>query len=499
MSGQKKGGNNTPSVSVSNVVARTIVEDVQSVANVESPFKVEISPKISGRIAFLQAREGDAVTAGQVLLQIDPSDLQGAVLQQQANVAEARARLSQAKMTQQSTTVGVTSQIQQQEAILQSARATLNQVQQNYSAQLAGAQAQITSAQSAVANAVANKEKESASLRNAQSKYERSLTLYKQGFIAAQDLDDARTAVDVQKSVVDASEKQVESANSQVDVQKQNASIVRQKGLADIAAGKASVSAAQAALRTAQANRSQTPAYQENLAALQSQVDAALAQLNQSQARIADTTVKSPIAGTITARKADPGALASPGSPVLEVQFLDWIYVTATLPLESGSVIRAGDDVNITLDALPGKTYTGPITNLNAVADPQSRQFGIKVRVSNLQHVLRPGMYGHVSIITRTIPAKVVAPREAIHTADDGTSTVVVVDDKSVAHIRTVTLGARDSKGVQVLTGVNPGENVVVLTFNQLKDNQKVRLSSPTEQAGSGTKSGRKGKKPTKQ
>jgi HlyD family secretion protein len=269
----------------------------------------------------------------------------------------------------------------------------------------------------------------------------------------------------------------VSSAQSQVQVQEQSLLIAKRKGLADIAAGKAGVDVGKETLRVATANRSQSPAYKQNLDALQSQVTAAVAQLNQAQARLADTVIRATIAGTVTARKADPGALSSPGSPVLEIQSLDWLYVTATLPIEFSSEIHAGQTAEIRIDELRGKLFSGPITNINPAADPQSRQFGIKVRLNNPTHAVRPGMYGQVKIVTGDVDAKVVVPREAVQTDSDGHTTVTVIDKDSIAHVRPVTLGVSDAQGVQILSGVRAGEKVVVLTYTLLKDGKKVSVS----------------------
>ncbi len=468
-------------VRVALATSRVLVQSVQAVGSVESPYKVEISPKTAGRIKYLQVREGDRVTPGEILIKIDPSDLQGAVIQQEANVAEAKARFAQAKISESSTNVGVASMVDQQRASLTSVEANMAQVQQNYRAQVATAEAQVSAAKSALSNAKASLNKENATLSNLQIKYDRTLYLYKQNFIASQDVDDARTAIEVQKDAVAVAEGQVAGAQSQVQVQEQNLLITKRKGLADIAAGKAGVDVGKETLRVARANRSQSPAYQQNLDALQSQVTAAVAQLNQAQARLADTVVRATIAGTVTARKADPGALSSPGSPVLEVQSLDWLYVTATLPIDFSSQIHSGQTAQIRFDELPGKSFSGPITNINPAADPQSRQFGIKVRLDNPQHAVRPGMYGKVKIVTGEVHASVVVPREAIQTDSDGRTSVTVVDQDSLAHVRPVKVGASDERGVQVISGVQAGDRVVVLTFTLLKDGRKVSVSKVGE------------------
>jgi HlyD family secretion protein len=474
-------GPKAASVRVAPATSRVLVQSVQAVGSVESPYKVEISPKTAGRIDYLEVREGDTVTPGEILLKIDPSDLQGAVIQQEANVAEAKARFAQAKISESSMNIGVTSQVHQQQASLTSVEASMAQVEQNYRAQVASADAQVSAANSALANAKASLNKENATLSNLQIKYDRTLYLYKQNFIASQDVDDARTAIEVQKDAVAVAEGQVAGAQSQVQIEQQSLLIAKRKGLADIAAGKAGVDVGQETLRVAQANRSQSPAYRQNLDALQSQVTAAIAQLNQAESRLADTVIRATMVGTVTARKADPGALSSPGSPVLEVQSLDWLYVTATLPIDFSSQIHAGQTAKIRFDELRGKVFSGPITNINPAADPQSRQFGIKIRLDNRNHAVRPGMYGQVKIVTGDLDANVVVPREAIQTDSDGHTSVTVVDKDGVAHVRPVKLGASDERGVQVISGVRAQDSVVVLTFTLLKDGQKVSVSTVGE------------------
>ena len=474
--GDKPGAGKAPVVMLAPVTSREFVQLVESVGNVVSPYKVEISPKIAGKIEFLTAREGDSVKEGELLLKIDPSDLQDAVLQQQAAVDEARSRLAQAQLTSGANDVQVYSQVHQQRAGLQSAQADLDQTEKNYDAQVATAEAQLKGAAEQVKSAQASVEKEQATLHSTESHLGRTENLYSKGFLAAQDLDDARTAVDVQKAAVNVAQSQLSSANSQCDVQNENLKIVRQKGQADIAASKARLAQANASFEVASANRSQSPAYRQNIAALKSQLDAMLAQVGQAKARLADTEVKSSISGTVTARKADPGGLATPGAPVLEVQFLDWLFVDASLPLEDGAKVHKGDWAEVRIDALPGKVFRGPIENLNSAADPQSRQFSVNIRLDNAKHEIRPGMFANVRIVVDRHQA-VVVPNEALTISSSGETCVAVVDAANVAHIRTVTLGAKDDSGAVILSGLKPGERVSVLSFNPVKDGQTVSPS----------------------
>ena len=495
-----------PSVEVEAAGPRTIVKALEVVGTAESPFRVEISPKTSGRIEFLTAREGDVVKKGDVLVRIDPSEVSAQVAQQQAALAETRSRLTQAQISEGPSIAGVKSQIAQQQAMLTSAQANYNQIEKNYKATIASADASVNdasaklaSANVLVANAQSSVSLQKANLANAQAKYDRTNSLYKQGFIAAQDLDDAKAALDVQKSTLEVTQGQVTAAQSAVtsamavvESAKNQASIAREKGQADIAAAKAQVEQQRAALNLAKANSAQNPAYQQNLKALGSTVQASQAQLEQAQSRLADTVLRSPIDGIVTARSADPGALASPGTAVLVVQSFDWLYVEGSVPVSDSGVVKVGEVADVAFDALPKQTFSGAITHVNPAADLASRKISFQVRLDNKAGSLKPGMFGNVAIPTERIKAPVAVPREAVKDGPGGKQTVTVVNGKGEAEIRDVKVGATDTKFSQILEGVKPGEKVVTLTFRPLRDGQKVNVGGDDNKKKGDSKKGEK-------
>ncbi len=499
-----KGG---AAVTLAVAAPKTLTRTLDTVGSVASPYNVKLAPKVAGRIDFLTVREGDKVKAGQVLVRINGSEIEGQVLEQRASVAEARSRLAQAQVTQGSTDVGISAQIRQQAAALSSAQADLAQVSQNYSSQVASADSAVTDAEARVASARALVESASASVEsaqanaaNAQSKYERTDNLYKQGFISAQDVDDARTLVQVQQGAVKVSQKQLSSAqsalNSALAVQKSaeaQAAIARRKGKSDIAVAESKVRQARANLDVASANRSQAPAYQANLAALRASVAAAEGQLRQAEARRADTILSSPIDGTVTSRSMDPGAIASSGSQILTVEFLDWVYVTATIPIEQTSAVVSGMPATITFDALPGQTFSGNIAQVNPSADAQSRQFGIQIRLENLDHRLRPGMFAKLNLVLSRVDALVTVPREAVKQVGD-TYHVFTVDSDSTAHDQVVTIGASDSQSIEIKQGLKAGDKVVSLSYQPVKDGQKIKQGDDSGKGGSGGGKGRGGR-----
>jgi len=483
---------------------KRIENSLQTVGSVEAPYNVKLAPQVSGRIQFLQAREGDSVKPGQVLVRIDPTEVQGQVLQQQAAVAEARSRLAQAQITQGSTNVGITAQIRQQQAGLSSAEADLQQVTQNFSSQVAAAEASVTDAQGRVGSASAtvesaraNVESAKANQANAQTRYDRTLSLYKQGFVAAQDVDDVRTALQVQQSAVQVAEKQLASTQAAlksaqaVERSAENQlAITKRKGKSDIADAQAKVRQARASVQVAVANQSQSPAYQANIAALQSAVSSAEAQLRQAQARLAYTVLKSPIDGTVTSRDMDQGATATTGASILTIAFLKWVYITTSIPVEQSGVVVPGVAVNITFDSLPGKTLNGVISEVNKSADAQNRQFTARIRLDNTGGQLRPGMFAKITSTLNRVDAAVTVPREAVKQQPDGAH-VMVVDSANAVHDTKVDLGASDTTTYEVRNGLKVGDKVVVLSYSPVKDGQKVNIQQPGSGGSGGTGGGR--------
>ncbi len=484
-------------VTLVRVQRRDLVGTFSAEGNIEAPLDVKIAPKVTGRIELLQVHEGDHVKKGQVLARLDKSQVEAAVQQAQANLAQAQFQLAQAQLTQVPTNVGISTQIRQQKAGVNSAQADYEQVKTNYDAQLAAAnagtldvQGRIESANAGIESAHASIASAQSNLDNATTRLNRTLALYKQGFVAAQDVDDAKAAVSVQQANVTVAQAQLKSvqaqlksAQAQKQATEQQASIVKTKGKADIEAAQARLTQSQASLESATANSAQTKAYQQSLAALQAAVDAAKAALANAISQRADTVLTSPLDGVVTGRYADPGAMASSSQPIVAVQFIDQVWATIAVPDNVCAVLHLGQPATICFDALPGKTFTASIVQLNPAADPTSRQFTVRVILRNDHGLLKPGMFANVILETAHVPAALVVPREAVHRDRDGSQYAMVLAGDGTAQKRTVLIGASDTNYLQVHSGLAKGEQVVTLSPMPLTDGQPI-TAGKTKAAG---------------
>lgn len=482
-----------------------MVATVEAVGTAASPQIVRLSPPASGRITYLEAREGDRVHAGEVLVRIDPSQIEGTVLQNLASVSEAQSRLAQAQATIGSSNVSIESAIRTQRAAVASAQAKLDQARKTLDAQVSAAQAAVAqqeaaaqSAQADVASAQAQQEAAQANLKTAVVRFQRTQKLFEGGFIAAQDVDDARAQMEsargqvkVAQQLEDANRAKVAQALAQKKSAQANVTVIRRQAQSGILTALADLRSAQAALASAIANRSQNPANQRNIEALQASVRAAQGQLRAAEAQRSNTVLKSPIDGTVTARGADAGTLAQPGTPVLTVAALKRMFVESSFPVEMSSKIRPGMMATVTFDALPGRKFTGAIADVNRAADPQSRQFTVRVLLPNDDEAIRPGMFGHVGVVTQTAHPRVVVPINAVTENKDGSATVAVIGKEGAVSVRDVTLGQRDQQGIEILKGVEPGESVATLRARALRDGAKATVSDPNAEPSKG--GGRRG------
>ncbi len=202
--------------------------------------------------------------------------------------------------------------------------------------------------------------------------------------------------------------------------------------------------------------RAQSAAAQ--VAALKSQTGAARAQASSAHAMLAYAHIRAPFAGVISARLVDPGAMAAPGVPLLQIDRDGPLELDANVDESAIGAVRLGMTLPVNVDGAQLDGETGKVTEIVPAADPQSRSFTIKIGL-NPSKLLRAGMYGTALIPTGShqailIPASAVVARGSLECA-------YVVDSNGVAQLRYVTLGPAQGSLVEVLSGISGGEKLV--------------------------------------
>jgi RND family efflux transporter MFP subunit len=486
--------NAKPTVSVAAASVGDVVQEIDSIGSVEPPYNVRISAEITGRILAVNVHEGENVRAGQELVVLDAAEISAEVEQKRAALSEAKYRLAQASLNLNPTVVSTAAAEQQRKADLEAAEVGYTQAKETAAANQAASMAAIQEAKNQLANAeAAIKTAETAitiaeaQVENARTRLNRVENLHRQGFIAAQDVDDAKTGVKVALATLAGEQSRLNTAKALRDAAASTVTQTEQQGRANMSRSKSDVEAARsrltqarASLEVARANQTQPKAFQRSLEALQSSVSAAEAALRNAEAKRANTRILCPIDGVVSERRMDPGAVATPGAAILNIQAVKSVWITAQVPEEVQSRIRIGMVGDISLDALPGRRLKVPISQVLPAADPASRQFPVRFVLQNPDGDLRPGMFSHVRLTLDRLHNVVTVPREAVQ-GSGSARFVFTVDEKNTVHRSPVIVSGQNAEVMAVKSGLSPGDRVVVLSAVPLKDGQQISISeAPT-------------------
>jgi len=170
------------------------------------------------------------------------------------------------------------------------------------------------------------------------------------------------------------------------------------------------------------------------------------------------TRIRAPFDGVITEKKADAGVLASPGMPIFTVEDVRHYRLEVSVNESDLQYVRAGQPATVTIDALGTGTLTGKVTQIVPAADTASRSFLVKIELPSDQR-LRSGLYGraefdHGQRLSLLIPRRAVVERGQLQG-------VFVLDQNQVASLRYISLGKSSGASVEVLSGLQNGEEFV--------------------------------------
>jgi len=255
--------------------------------------------------------------------------------------------------------------------------------------------------------------------QHSETNYQRYKTLFDQGAISKETLDNQEQLVTTARASLDTWSKQMASGSAATVVSKQAAS------------DKA-----------------------------RSAVDALQNQKN-------DLVLRAPRSGVIGFRQAEVGAMAQTGQKLLSIVDNSNIFVDCAVSEQDIGQIVMGMPTNITIESL-GKAYTGKIIYISPAIDTTTQTFTIRIALDNLDNSIKTGMFARTNIDVVLRPQTLFVPKEAI-LSTNGSDRVFVVDSNNQVTERVVKLGLRNDKGVEIISGINEGEQVAVTNLSRLK------------------------------
>jgi HlyD family secretion protein len=204
-------------------------------------------------------------------------------------------------------------------------------------------------------------------------------------------------------------------------------------------------------------------------------------------AQLGYAVIRAPFAGTVTEQFQYQGEFATPGTKLLTIADPSTLIAKMELGEATATTLKAGDTVKVMPDELPGVAFDGTISLVGRGADVQSRSVEVWVLVPNPGGRLRPNGLARVVIAAQKLDNAIVIPSSAVtlDATNANGGTVMVVDDKMVAHEVKVTTGIRSGGRTQITAGLNGGETVVIEGNYGLPDGTKVALPAAPK-AGAG-------------
>ena len=459
-----------------------ITATVNATGSIEPEALVSLTFGGAGTIQQVKVARGQTIQAGDVLATLDTEELQLAVqqagdavriqeltLQQRQNAVPSAATLASA----QADIDAAAAQLAVAEANLASAEAAVLQAQAQKAQLLAGSTpGQIAGAESQVANA-------RLAQKNAEEAYNRTLDCFtftlptggkeeKCPGLGAPE-EQARANLENANAALAAAEAQLTDAQAgprAADIQAVDAAIASAE--AGVLAAKGNVAAAEANVARANAayDRMLEPPTNDEIAILEAQIASAKTNLALSQLRLQNSMIIAPIDGTVANVLVNAGEQAAPGAPAMTLVNEEAFHITVNVDEIDIDQIALGQDVAVTLDALPDTAVTGTIAE---IAPTSASAGGVVTYLVTINIVadegvtLRPGMSANASIVVQEIDNVLIVPNWAVR-LDRETGNAFVNQKMADGTIKEVTVetGLRNEQFSEVASGLKSGDVVVV-------------------------------------
>jgi RND family efflux transporter MFP subunit len=213
--------------------------------------------------------------------------------------------------------------------------------------------------------------------------------------------------------------------------------------------------------------------------AAQAALEDANSRLASAEKAYRSTTVTAPFGGVVSERPVSSGDVVQPGSALFTVVDPSSMRLEASVPAEQLASIRIGVPVNFTVSGYPGRQFVGRITRINPTADPTTRQVRIYVSIPNEGRALVGGLFanGRMSTATKT---GLVVPQSAVDVRGSIPSVLRVRQGRAEKVPVQIGLTDKTSETIEVLSGLQPGDTLLLGAAQGITPGTLIRISAPT-------------------
>jgi len=215
-------------------------------------------------------------------------------------------------------------------------------------------------------------------------------------------------------------------------------------------------------------------ARQEDRDALLAQIRQAEARMRLSEMELKNTMIRAPIDGIISKRFVDKGALVSKTTPIVRIVAMDRVKAVVQVVESELAQLRCGTAAGISVDAYKDQVFRGKITCIGPTVDPNSRTADVEIQVDNRDYRLKPGMFARVNLVVQRRNGVLLLSKDSL--LRESGPTRVFIHDNGKASLREVSLGLEGEQNVEVLGGLEEGDEVIVAGHYELRDGMPVKI-----------------------
>lgn len=195
--------------------------------------------------------------------------------------------------------------------------------------------------------------------------------------------------------------------------------------------------------------------------------DAAKANADLMKARWERTQIRSPFDGVVENTFPNEGEFAPPGVPIARIVNTSVIKIQAEIPELYSGTISVGTQAIVTFDAVPGVTLKGKLTFVSSTVSAANRTLMVELVAPNSSRKIKPEMVAKVKLLRETKSNAVLVSSNIVQLVDRDRS-IVYVNNGGRAEERSLKLGGRQGNMVEVLEGLNPGDQLIVSGYQKL-------------------------------
>ena len=251
---------------------------------------------------------------------------------------------------------------------------------------------------------------------------------------------------------------------------------------ADLAQAKSDLSRNKMLVEQGALSQQQYEASIAKVASLEGQMRASQGNLGYQQSRLGFTDVVTPHAGTVMTRYLQPGDYAKAGTPIFTIADTSVMLAKAIVGEGQITQVKLGDAAQVLVEALSDQPFTGRITKIVPAAAVPARTFTLEVSIDNSQDTLLSGLTAKVMAKGKEHANALVVPESALVLFEDQQTVFVLTNNDQVVQ-RKLRLGYVGNGWAEVLSGLNPGDLIVVKGQNTIRDGSKVQVTA-TREAG---------------